>query len=223
MKGIVEHASAHAAAYLEKRALFQIHYFYLMKPITVLFCLLIFSSCSLPRRAVMNNNHQQQFWDGLKSLCGNAYRGQVISAPENDTVFRNKELYLHIKSCEDNRIRTPFVVGSNRSRTFIITKLPGALQLQHDHRHSDGIPDSITLYGGTTNNSGSPTMQIFPADQHTANILPAAAGNVWWFDMQPGKWISYNLRRMGTDRIFTIRFDLTQPVQPPEAPWGWKD
>jgi len=39
----------------------------------------------------------------------------------------------------------------------------------------------------------------------------------------PGKYFTYNLRRMGTDRLFSIRFDIAMPVAAPEAPWGWKD
>jgi hypothetical protein len=53
--------------------------------------------------------------------------------------------------------------------------------------------------------------------------LPAAATNVWWVELVAGKFFTYNLRRIGTDRLFTIRFDLTKPVAIPYAPWGWKD
>ncbi len=115
------------------------------------------------------------------------------------------------------------MVGDNRSRTWIFTKLSGKLLLKHDHRHEDGKEDSITQYGGGTSNSGSATVQYFPADQQTVNILPAAAGNMWWVELMPGKYFTYNLRRMGTDRLFSIRFDLSKPVAAPEAPWGWKD
>jgi hypothetical protein len=192
----------------------------------LLFVAVCFSSCNPARKinsgTVVLNDHQEMFWNKLRSLCGKAFKGEVFEAPANDTVFRNKALFLHIRSCEENRIRTPFVVGDNRSRTFIITRENGSLQLKHDHRHNDGVPDSITLYGGRTSNSGSANVQFFPADQHTVNILPAAAGNVWWLEIVDGRYLSYNLRRMGTDRLFTVRFDITQPVTPPEAPWGWQ-
>jgi hypothetical protein len=197
--------------------------FYLTILITAITML---SSCGTSRRINSENivitDHQEMFWNKLKTLCGQAFRGEVIEAPANDTVFRNKELFLHLRSCEENRVRLPFVVGSNRSRTFILTRSNSGIQFKHDHRHSDGVPDSITMYGGITSNSGSANIQFFPADQHTVNILPAAAGNVWWMEIVDGKYISYNLRRMGTDRVFTVRFDITQPVTPPEAPWGWQ-
>jgi hypothetical protein len=54
-------------------------------------------------------------------------------------------------------------------------------------------------------------------------MLPAAASNVWWVELVPGKYFTYNLRRMGTDRLFSIRFDLSSAIDMPEAPWGWKD
>jgi hypothetical protein len=105
----------------------------------------------------------------------------------------------------------------------VFTKTEKVLSLKHDHRHKDGTADSITQYGGQTANSGMETLQMFPADQETTNLLPAAATNVWWVEVVPGKYFTYNLRRIGTDRLFSIRFDLSTPVDKPEAPWGWKD
>lgn len=130
---------------------------------------------------------------------------------------------MQVKSCEDNRIRIPFVVGNDLSRTWVITKQKTGLLLKHDHRHQDGLPDSITLYGGHTSNSGTATIQYFPADQQTTAILPAAGGNIWWIELEPGKYYTYNLRRMGTDRLFSIRFDLSKTVAAPPVPWGWKE
>jgi hypothetical protein len=80
----------------------------------------------------------------------------------------------------------------------------------------------ITQYGGTSTNSGSASVQIFPADQETFNIIPAAAANVWWITINETSF-TYNLRRIGSDRLFTVHFDLTKTVPTPAAPWGWKD
>jgi hypothetical protein len=96
------------------------------------------------------------------------------------------------------------------------------LQLKHDHRHKDGTPDRITQYGGLASNSGMASLQFFPADQETATLLPNAATNVWWITIDQ-KTFTYNLRRIGTDRLFTVTFDLTKPIDAPGAPWGWKD
>jgi hypothetical protein len=166
---------------------------------------------------------QQQFWETLQKLCGNSYEGTVVSAPATDTTFKNKRLIIHIRACEDGKIRIPFIVGDNYSRTFILTKERDALQLKHDHRHSDGLSDKATMYGGKTTNAGTLTTQYFAADAATVAMLPSAAGNVWWINVQPDKSFTYNLRRLGSDWEFSIRFNLTSKIETPAAPWGWKD
>lgn len=187
--------------------------------------ILNFSCSTVPpvTTALPANSNQQVFWNELKALCGKAFEGTVIHAPANDTVFKNQRLIMHVRSCSENKIRIPFMVGSDKSRTWVFTTSAGSLGLKHDHMHEDGKEDSITQYGGRTTHSGLPTLQLFPADQHTLNILPAAASNVWWVELVPGKYFTYNLRRVVTERFFTIRFDLSKPVVAPSAPWGWKD
>ncbi len=168
-------------------------------------------------------NNQENFWQSLQEICGKAYKGTIVSAPANDTTFKGKTLLMHVRSCEPAIIRIPFFVGEDRSRTWVFAKTDKQLSLKHDHRHRDGTADSITQYGGHSVNSGMATLQMFPADQETTNLLPHAATNVWWVEIVPGKYFTYNLRRMGTDRFFSIRFDLSTAVENPEAPWGWKD
>ena len=163
------------------------------------------------------------FWTELQKMCGKSYAGTLVSAPENDVDFKGKELVMHVRACEKNRIRIPFFVGADKSRTWVLTRRKNLLLLKHDHRHADGTPDKVTMYGGWTTNGGAPTKQVFPADQHTLDILPAAASNVWWIELVPGESFTYNLRRMGTERFFSIKFDLTKEVKTPSAPWGWKD
>ena len=164
------------------------------------------------------------FWTELEKLCGRAYAGTLASAPaENDADFKNKELVMHVRACEKNRIRIPFFVGANKSRTWVLAKKRDRILLKHDHRHEDGSPDKVTMYGGWTTSGGAATRQMFSADQETVDVLPAAASNVWWIELVPGEYLTYNLRRMGTERFFSIKFDLTKEIKAPEAPWGWKN
>jgi hypothetical protein len=163
------------------------------------------------------------FWETLNTYCGQAFEGEVVAAPANDTTFANKKLVMHIRSCEKGRIRIPFHVGENYSRTWVLTLHDSLVQLKHDHRHEDGSEDRVTQYGGMATNTGNKTTQFFPADQFTVNLLPAAASNVWWIDVVPGEHFTYHLRRMGSDRQFSIRFNLKNPILVPPAPWGWKD
>ncbi len=163
------------------------------------------------------------FWSELEKLCGKAYEGTVINAPADDTTFKDKKLVMHVRSCEKDRIRIPFFVGADKSRTWVLTRQNDRILLKHDHRHEDGKPDAVTMYGGLTTNEGSATRQMFPADQETVKVIAAAASNVWWIDLQPNDFFAYNLRRVGTERFFSIKFDLKKEIPAPSAPWGWKD
>jgi hypothetical protein len=163
------------------------------------------------------------FWNGLQTLCGKAFEGTVVAAPTDDTTFVGKTLVMHVRSCEKNRIRIPFFVGDDKSRTWVLTRKGNRILLKHDHRHEDGKPDKVTMYGGLTTNSGSSTRQMFPADDETVKVIAAAATNVWWIDLIPAEFFSYNLRRMGSERYFSIKFDLKKEMPIPAAPWGWKN
>ncbi|WP_459209183.1 hypothetical protein [Aquimarina rhabdastrellae] len=166
-------------------------------------------------------NETQLFWDSLQKLCGKAYKG-TLELPKEDAQFGGKELIMHVRSCTPDRIKVPFFVGEDRSRTWILAYKDNRITLKHDHRHKDGSEDAITQYGGTTTNIGQAGIQIFPADQETTQMLPRAASNVWWITID-NKTFTYNLRRIGSDRVFKIVMDITQPIKTPEAPWGWSD
>jgi hypothetical protein len=163
---------------------------------------------------------QESFWTTLHSLCGRAFTGTVREAPPSDTAFANQELIMHVRQCRDDEIRIPFHVGTNRSRTWIVSRTSTGLRLKHDHRHEDGSEDAITQYGGDTRGAGTAERQEFFADLHTASLIPAAATNVWTIEVQATESFTYALRREGTDRRFRIQFDLTRSVAAPPAPWG---
>jgi hypothetical protein len=161
-----------------------------------------------------------KFWETLSLHCGKAYEGKLVTS-ESDPRFAGK-LVMHVRSCEDGTLRIPFFVGDDRSRTWVLTMENDLIQLKHDHRHADGSEDKVTQYGGMATNSGSETTQFFPADQFTADMLPAAVGNVWWITLDETSF-TYNLRRLGADTHFSVRFDLTKPIETPAAPWGSED
>lgn len=187
-----------------------------------LICLLAFSQISFSQAKTPSET--DKFWTELNKLCGKSFAGTVAAAPADDTTFKDKLLVMHVRSCQKNRIRIPFFVGEDRSRTWVLTRQKdGRILLKHDHRHEDGKPDKVTMYGGLTSNTGSATRQMFPADDETVKVIAAAASNVWWIDLVAGDFFAYNLRRMGTDRYFSVKFDLKKEVKTPDAPWGWKD
>ncbi|WP_339844484.1 hypothetical protein [uncultured Dokdonia sp.] len=163
----------------------------------------------------------QQFWDTLKAHCGKAYQG-VLEKPKEDKAFGGKQLTMDVRSCNENEIRIPFFVGDDKSRTWILTMNDGIISLKHDHRHEDGSEDDVNFYGGTASNAGKANIQFFPADVHTQQMIPGAATNVWWITVDETSF-TYNLRRLGTDRLFTVVMDLTNPIETPDAPWGSED
>lgn len=162
----------------------------------------------------------EAFWSALTDLCGQAFEGAVSESSPPDTAFAGETLVMHVRACGDDEIRIPFHVGDDRSRTWVLTRTDAGLRLKHDHRHADGSEDEVTWYGGDTAEPGTATRQAFPADEETAELLPAAATNVWTLELEPGERFAYALRREGTDRRFRAEFDLTRPVPPPPPPWG---
>lgn len=172
--------------------------------------------------AAQRSAEQDKFWESLLALCGKAYEGKVIEAPAGDTTFTDKRLVMHVRDCKDGVVRIPLHVGEDRSRTWVISRNAMGLRLKHDHRHEDGSEDKQTQYGGDTLLTGTAVRQEFPADAHTASLIPAAKTNVWTVEVQAGRMFAYALRREGTDRRYRLEFDLTKPVTAPPPPWGAK-
>ncbi len=180
---------------------------------------LVFLLSALPLLALPPE--QEDFWETLRSMCGQAFAGRMAEGTEaSDFAFEQKALVMHVRACGENEIRIPFHVGDNRSRTWVVTRTSTGLRLKHDHRHEDGTEDRVTQYGGDTASAGSFGRQEFPADSHTAELIPAAKSNIWTIAIEPGLKFTYALRREEEGRRFRVEFDLTNPVPAPPAPWG---
>ncbi|SDX14834.1 hypothetical protein [Aequorivita viscosa] len=165
----------------------------------------------------------EMFWAQLKEHCGKAYEGEIIAGAVAGDGFTGEKLVMHVRFCDKNDIRIPFFVGENKSRTWVLhLNEDKIISLKHDHRHPDGSEEDLTQYGGTSSNVGLANLQMFPADAHTASILPAASTNIWWFTIDETSF-TYNLRRVGSDRLFSVKFDLTKTIETPSAPWGTVD
>lgn len=164
-----------------------------------------------------------QFWNTLTTHCGKAYEGEIVSGGKEGDGFTGEKLVMHVRTCGEKVIKIPFFVGEDRSRTWVLTKGDDNLiLLKHDHRLKDGSDDEVTQYGGLSPNTGLADIQFFPADQFTANLIAYASNNVWWITVDETSF-TYNLRRVGTDRFFSVKFDLTKEVGTPDAPWGSED
>lgn len=175
---------------------------------------------------------QTAFMAKLAQHCGKAYPGRLVSSDAADADLVGKPMIVHFRACSADRMEIPFHVGTanggwNRSRTWIITRTGTGLRLKHDHRHEDGSIDKVTQYGGDTVTPGTAGQQTFPVDGESiamfrAQGLGASVTNSWIVDID-ARTYAYALRRPDgpNARNFRVEFDLTQPVAPPPAPWGW--
>lgn len=190
---------------------------------TLLINALSLSSCLIPLSvSAAPSQAQLQFFDQLKALCGKAFAGKTTVDNQPSPAF-NGEMVMHVRDCSDRQIQVPFVVGENRSRTWIITKTDSGLKLQHQHKHQDGTDDISTLYGGHTTTAGWAQAQTFPADDYSKDLFiktktPQSVGNSWHLYLYPNESFSYRLTREG--REFRVDFDLTKEVALPKPNWG---
>lgn len=158
-----------------------------------------------PASAPTLNDNQQAFFDRVKSMCGARYEGESVFPEDPGDAFRGHLLVAVIESCGVDEIRIPFLVGPDASRTWVLTRTAEGLQLKHDHRHEDGTPDEVTLYGGTATDPGSPLSQSFPADSYTAGLIPEASSNEWFLSISAdGQELTYYLERHGKPRFKAV-------------------
>jgi len=176
-----------------------------------------------PAAAAASPDPSGAFWSAVSGLCGQAFEGELIESPEGEDDFVGKRLVMHVRECSDDVIRIPFMVGDDRSRTWVLTRQAGRIELKHDHRHEDGSHDEVTMYGGRATNTVTAGAQYFPADQQTRALIEPAFSNVWTMRVAPDKTFTYGLWRLGTPRVFRIDFHLGEAIEPPPAPWGWED
>lgn len=166
------------------------------------------------------------FFAALSAHCGKAYAGRIVAnepKPATPDAFEGKPLVMHVRECGADTLRIPFHVGDDRSRTWVVARTAGGLRLKHDHRHEDGAPDVLTMYGGDTRGSGTATRQEFPVDAESIALFErqgsgASVTNTWAMEVSPDEF-AYELSRPG-GRLFRVAFDLRTPVAAPPPPWG---
>jgi hypothetical protein len=165
---------------------------------------------------------QAAFWERMREHCGRAYAGRIADAtPYYLDRLEGSALVIHFRECSDDRLHVPMHVDDNRSRNWILTRAGGTIRLKHDHRGPDGTEEEVTQYGGDAPVPGLATRQTFPADAHTATILPDRFDNFWFMDFMDDDTFAYGVHWPKFGHSLRIVFDLTTPVEPPPAPWGF--
>lgn len=189
----------------------------------VLFALLVVAGCRTVEPAAAPAD---RFMAGLAGLCGKAFAGRIVSNDAADADMAGKPLVMHVRGCVEHEVRIPFHVGDDRSRTWVLTHTAAGVRLKHDHRHRDGSPDALTMYGGDSIGVGSAVRQSFPADRHSIEMFTSSGrsvsnANVWAIEVD-GSRFAYELRRPPGpgERFFRVEFDLGRAIEPPPPPWG---
>ena len=190
----------------------------------VLLGLAVISNAALAKEApLVSIPTHDAFFNAIKAHCGKAFQGKVSKDNVGNT-FGDAKLVMHVRKCTDSEIQTPFHVGEDASRTWILTKTGAGLMLKHDHRNEDGSFHSSTMYGGHTVDEGFPKVQSFPADVYSKSLfiesgIAASTDNVWQMMIYPSRF-SYRLIRPA--REVQVDFDLENPIATPSAPWGYE-
>ena len=163
---------------------------------------LIFSACASEEETelVMETDPeaaQNEFFDNLSTLCGESVEGAATFPDDPDHDLVNTPLVATLVTCTDSVIEIELVRGGDTwHAAWILEKRENGLHLYHDHigekEYEEG-EEPLTGYGGYADDRGTATMQFFPADDHTAEILPEAETNVWMMDLdlEQGRFVYY--------------------------------
>lgn len=164
------------------------------------------------------------YLDNLREHCGNAYAGSLTLEPPGDTMLDGEELLIvHFRECGDEELRIPFHIRRmdgtwDRSRTWVFFRTGDGLEIRHDHRKPDGSHDDVTWYGGPSHGEPGPNQMEFISHERTAETGQYRG---WRIIIEPHERYTYGTFRDGM-WSWRVDFDLTSPVDPAPAPWGFE-
>jgi hypothetical protein len=155
---------------------------------------------------------ERSFLDNLSGLCGKSFRGkEVYSAPGRES-WAEKDFVMHVTVCENDRVHIPFHLDQDHSRTWMFLAEGNRLRFRHDHRHDDGTPEELTLYGGYSDGTGTAFVQKFPADDYTIELLEDTLGREWRVILSEDLGsMTYQLHYSG-QLMFAAEFNLADPI-----------
>jgi len=194
-----------------------------MKNLLLIFLLsFLFVSCKNPAREKQTDEkdhtaqslkaEEQAFIDNLASLCGKSFAGRETYSKDGRDSWADRSIVIHFTICEADRVNIPFHIDNDQSRTWMFLNEDGKLRFRHDHRHEDGTPEDLTLYGGYADGNGTAFQQSFPADDYTNNLLDDDLDRVWNVVLSEDlAQMRYELGYKG-EIVFKAEFDLTTPL-----------
>lgn len=170
-------------------------------------------------------NPNQIFTDNVRTFCGQAFSGKVVTTDPEDDAWREAEIKMHMRDCSGEEIKIAMHIGEHRSITWLLREENEALALRHDHRKKDGSPSVLTFFGGPVG-ALTDTRAEFIADQSSQELfdslnIPDSKNRTWAIEARPeDDLFAYERRRPG--HFFRIEFDTASPIQTPPTPWGWE-
>jgi hypothetical protein len=153
------------------------------------------------------------FFNNLKTLCGLSFSGRQIFMAEGRESWEDRTMIMYVDLCDDDAILIPFHLDEDKSRTWMFLNEEGQLRFRHDHRHEDGTPEDITMYGGYSDPERATAFyQVFPADEYTIELIPRSIASEWVVELKYEMTVfSYQLHHEG-ELIFQADFDLRSPL-----------
>lgn len=160
---------------------------------------------------IFTSSVHQAFMENLATLCGQSFEGaETYTIPDREN-WQGKRLVMEVIRCDAEEVHIGLAVDENRSRTWMFMAEDGRLRFRHDHRHEDGTPEEVSLYGGYATDAGNAFVQYFPADAFTCELIDYACNNEWVVMLSEDReMFSYILKLDGVKR-FRADFDLKQP------------
>ncbi len=178
--------------------------------------ILSLTACSQPQEEVpaviediVETDARTDFFNNLHQLCGATFTGEA-SYPENDDhALVGTGLRTYVSECTDSMVRIELFRndGEYWHGAWVLEQREEGLHLFHDHLGDARTMDDLGEgdyhgYGGFANLEGTATRQFFPADEVTAEIIPAAATNVWMMDLDfENEVFTYYLERHNEPRF----------------------
>lgn len=156
------------------------------------------------------NPESEAFFSKLQRLCGKSFAGEEKYFKEGRESWADHILRIFITCPDERNVHIPLHVGSDKSRTWMFINNNGTLELRHDHRHEDGTPEDLTMYGGFTSPESTALRHVFPADGYTVGMHLSSEGSYWVVlleeDMSAFHYKLYNKGIL----LFHGAFDLTK-------------
>lgn len=189
----------------------------LKKIYVVLFAFLLISGCAREEASDLTpdlpaNTPQDKFYATLFSQCGETFIGESTFPDNPEETLVDTELKATISTCTEEMIEIDLLRGGDTwHATWVLEMRDEGLHLSHDHvgdQDEDALgEDHNTGYGGYADDRGSSTVQYFPADEQTAEMIPEASTNVWMIELNPDQGtLVYSLERNRQPRF---RAELT--------------